>query len=184
MKHYVGTLGCVVTLLVAGCGGKQTVASKSAAAFDGAGGHVEHAAEPPAVTATSEHAAMPAMDHTTMPSMDHMTMPGMGHTKMPGMDHSTMAGMDHTTMAGMEHTTMPGMDHTTMAGMDHSTMPGMDHTTMPGMQHGSSTKAPTAIAPPITQPQPATLRPDAFDAPAPSSVEEAAKAHHGHGGAS
>jgi uncharacterized protein involved in copper resistance len=184
MKHYVRTLACVVTLLVAGCGGKQTVASKSAAAFDAAGGHVAPTAEPPAATATSEHAAMPGMDHSTMPAMDHTKMPGMEHAKMAGMDHTKMPGMDHTKMPGMDHTKMPGMDHTKMPGMDHTKMLAMDHSTMPGMQHGSSTNAPTVIAPPITQPQPATLRPDAFDAPAPSSVEEAARAHHGHGGMS
>jgi uncharacterized protein involved in copper resistance len=171
MKHYVRTLTCVVALFAAGCGGKQTMASKSAAAFDAAGGQVEHAAEPSAATeTTAEHAAMPRMDHATMPGMDHTKMPGM-----PVMDPMKMPGMDHTKTPGMDHTKMPG---------DHSTMAGMDHSTMPGMQHGSSPNAPTVIAPPITQPQPETLHPDEFDAPAPSSVEESAKAHHGHGGAS
>ena len=175
MKHHVRTFACVVALLIAGCGGKQTMASKSAAAFDAAGGHVEHAAaEPPAVTAMAdEHATMPGTDHSTMP------MPGVDHTKMPGMDHTKMARMDHTKMARMDHTKMAGMDHTKMPAMDHSTMAGMDHSTMPGMQHGASTKASAVIAPPITHTQPGALRPDEFDAPAPSSVEEAAKGHHG-----
>jgi hypothetical protein len=66
-----------------------------------------------------------------------------------------------------------------------ASMTGMDHSAMPGMQHGSPSAAPLTMAPPtsnaaIAASQPAvTLRADEFDAPAPSAVEEAAKAASG-----
>lgn len=194
MKHHIRTLWCGVVLLAAivmiACGGKQTMASKSAAAYDEAkkkgipiasGEHGGHSNESGAAT-----------DHAAMPGMDHGAMPGMGHAQMSGMDHSSMAGMDHSTMSGMKHGTaasgahdMAAMDHSTMTGMDHSKMAAMQHggsmAGMPGMQHGSPTAAPLVIAPPasnaaIAQTQPAaTLRTDEFDAPAPSAIEEAAK---------
>jgi uncharacterized protein involved in copper resistance len=233
MKRHVRALACGAALfaaiVAAGCGGKQTVASKSAAAFDEAkrkgipipaGEHGGHSAEagstpPPAATATdhvatgTDHAAMAPMDHRAMPGMDHRAMPGMDHSKMTGMPPSSsgaaahdMAGMDHSKMPVMQHGTaggavhtMPGMDHSAKAGMAHGAMPGMDHAkAMPGMQHGAPAAAPIDIAPPITnaaiaQTQPAAvLRPDDFDSPAPSSVDEAKKAaqpmpghHQGHG---
>jgi hypothetical protein len=239
MKYHIRTLACGAALLAAiavvACGGKQTMASKSAAAYDEAkkkgipieaGEHGGHSAEPVvAATSSAQTAAMPGMDHSTMARMDHSMMPGMQHVasgsgghEMAGMDHSAMAGMDHSKMpgmqhgtsgsgahgmAGMDHSKMPSMQHGTsgaaahdMAGMeDHSSMPGMAHgpttgtqqydRSMPGMQHGSPTAAPIVIAPPtsnaaIAQTQPAaTLRPDAFDAPAPAAVEEAAKGASG-----
>ncbi len=67
-----------------------------------------------------------------------------------------------------------------MAGMQH----GGTMAAMPGMQHGSQT-APIVIPPPtsnaaIAQMQPAaTLRPDELDAPAPTAIDEAAKAAAG-----
>lgn len=222
MKHYFRTLACGAALLAAigvgACGGKQTMASKSAAAYDEAkkkgipieagehGGHsTEAGAEPAAVDATTatDHATMPGMDHGTMAGMDHSKMPGMQHGRsgsgahdMAAMDHSAMAGMDHSKMPGMQHGAsgadahdMAGMNHSAMAGMDHSKMPGMQHSGsmagMSGMQHGSATAAPIVIAPPtsnaaIAQTQPAaTLRADEFDAPAPTSIQEAAKGASG-----
>jgi hypothetical protein len=231
MKHHFRTLACSAALLAAlgvvACGGKQTMASKSAAAYDEAkkkgipieaGEHGGHSVEPAgAATTSTETAAMPGMDHGAMPGMDHSTMAGMqqgasgssthdmagmDHSAMTGMDHSKMPGMKHGAtgsgahdmagMAGMDHSKMPGMQHGSaaagahdMAGMNPSAMPGMEHGSMPGMQHGSRTAAPIAIAPPtsnaaIAQTQPeATLRPDEFDAPAPTAIEEAAKAASG-----
>ena len=235
MKHQICTLACGAALLAASafiaCGGKQTMASKSAAAYDEAkkkgtpieaAEHGGHSAEPAdAATTTTLTATMPSMGHGGMPGMsqaqmnglDHSAMAGMDHSKMPGMNHDTgspgargMAGMDHSAMAGMDRSKMLGMQHGVatagppeMAGMAHSTMPGMEHgsmpgmqqggamAAMPGMQHGSSQAAPFAIPPltsnaSIAQTQPAaTLRPDEFDAPAPSAVEEAAKGASGMG---
>jgi uncharacterized protein involved in copper resistance len=211
MKHPIRTLACGGALLAAigviACGGKQTMASKSAAAYDEAkkkgipieaGEHGGHAAEPPGTATTStKTAAMPGMDHSSMAGMDHSKMPGMKH-KAAGSSAHDMTDMDHSSMAGMDHSKMPGMQHGSaaagthdMAGMNHSPMPGMEHGSMSGMQHGgtmaamqrhSQTAAPMAIAPPasnaaIAQTQPAaTLRPDAFDAPSPAAIDEAAKA--------
>ena len=240
MKHHVRTIVHGTALLVGiammlgACGGKQTMASKSAAAYDEArkkglpvsadehGGHeAGRAAEPVPTTsaATSEHGSMPGMDHSGMAGMDHSQMTATGHAGMPGMQHGggnksqhEMPGMDHSGMPGMDHSHMSGMQHGSktasahsMAGMDHSSMAGMDHAQMSGMQHGSAgqphdmsamqhgsmagmqhgSAAPLAIAPPtsnsaIAQTQPAsTLRRDEFDAPAPSAIDEAAKAAGG-----
>jgi hypothetical protein len=182
MKHHIRTLACGAALLAAigvvACGGKQTMASKSAAAYDEAkkkgipieaGEHGGHSAEPAgAATTSTETAAMPGMDHGAMPGMDHSAMAGMDHSKMPGMQHGSAAAGSHE-----------------MPGMNHSAMPGMEHGSMPSMQHGSQAAAPIAIAPPtsnaaIAETQPAvTLRPDEFDVPAPTAIEEAAKAASG-----
>ena len=166
MKHYIrrsaagSSIAIALLLFVVACGGKETVASKSAAAFREAqkkgtpiggeahGGHAGGEAQ----------ATMTGMDHSTMTGMDHSTMTGSG--AMAGMDHSkmqpgqSMAGMDHSkmqpgqSMAGMDHSkmqpgeSMAGMDHSkmqpgeSMAGMNHSkmqpgqSMAGMDHSKM------------------------------------------------------
>ena len=147
---------------------------------------------------TKNSGPMPGMDHSKMPvtsmsKMDHSKMTG---GSMPGMDHSkmqsgSMSGMDHSnmnsgSMAGMDHSkmssaSMPGMDHSKMKsgalpmpGMDHSTaagesMAGMGHSTTPGaVQNGSATVSGTTPS--------QTLSMDAFDAPASTSLNEAAKA--------
>jgi hypothetical protein len=180
MKPHTRALTCGAALLAAivmiACGGKQTLASKSAAAYDEAkkkgipiafGEHGGHSAEAGAEATAPEHAAMPNMDHSSMAGMDHM--------KMPGMKHDSPAAVAHD-MAGMHHSTQ-----------SHD-MAGMSHDAMPGMTHGSMPASAIVIAPP-----PTTLGPDEFDAPAPTSIEEAAKAssppnapptHHHHGGAS
>jgi hypothetical protein len=174
MKHHIRRIVCGAALLAAvaivACGGKQTMASKSAAAFDEAekkgipiatgehGGHsTEAGAEPSAdtVTTVSGHAAMPRMDHGAMAGMDHSKMPGMKHASsaagahdMAGMDHSKMLGMKHDSAAAGAHD-MAGMDHSKMAGMQPGAsgaathdMAGMDHSAMPGMSHGSMTGMP------------------------------------------
>ena len=154
------------------------------------------------MTATS-HAGMPGMQHGggnkpqhEMAGMDRSSMPGMNHSQMTGMQHGGKTASAHG-MAGMSRSSMPGMDHAQMSGMQHGSagqphdMGAMQHGSMAGMQHGSMTNmqhgsaAPLAIAPPtsnssIAQTQPAsTLRQDEFDAPAPSAVDEAAKAAGG-----
>jgi len=150
-------LAALLPIVLAACGGKESMASKSAAAYDAAqknGGHA--AAETPSA---SDHATMTAMDHATM---DHAAM-----------DHAAMdhAAMDH---AQMQHGTTTTMAHSTM---DHSQMPNMDHSQMPGMQHSASpaavavvTEAPRSSAE-MARIQPgATLRADEFDAPAPAAA--------------
>ena len=162
MKHYMrrsatGSLIAIALLLsVLACGGKQTVASKSAAAFreaqtkgtpPGGEAHGGHSAAG-ATDSAGDHATMTGMDHSTMTGMDHSTMTG-GTGAMAGMDHSKnqpgqpMAGMDHSKMQTGQQP-MAGMDHSKMqtgqqplAGMDHSKMQtgqqpmaGMDHSKM------------------------------------------------------
>jgi hypothetical protein len=165
------------TLFALSCGGKQSMASKSAAAYRdavakgipvGSGEHGGHAA---AVESSAEagggHDNMAGMDHS---QMQHGSSSSMA--SMPGMQHGStagMSGMDHSKMHGSSQsmTKMPGMQHGSMAemsGMDHSqmqhgstgakaTMPGMQHgsmpgmSNMPGMQHGATAVAPVPPAP-------------------------------------
>lgn len=209
MKHHIRTLTCGVALLAAiiatGCGGKQTMASKSAAAFDeakrkgipiAAGEHGGHSTGQPAAATDTTHAEMPGMDHGAMPGMDHSQMTTTDHAPMSGMDHSAMAGLDHSKMPGMQHSAAGAAAHD-MPGMDHSAMAGMDHSKTAGMRHGAATAARLIIAAPTTnaamaQTQPAaTLKADDFDAPAPTAIDEAKKAaqppsehHHENGAAS
>jgi len=170
MKHPIlrpavaSMLAIALILVVSACGGKQTVASKSAAAFR----DTQQKGTPPG---GDSHGGHSASGDSTMPAADHSTMTGGGGTDTAGMDHSKMqngqstAGMDHSqmqsgqSMAGMDHSkmqngqSMAGMDHSkmksgqSMAGMDHSkmqsgqSMAGMDHSkmqsgqSMAGMDH-------------------------------------------------
>jgi Heavy metal binding domain len=100
-----------------------------------------------------------------------------------------MAGTGHSTRTGMDHSSMPGM-----AGMDHSAMAGMNHTqTQPAAGTPPVVPGAPKTSAEIARTQPAaTLQPDAFDAPAATSVSESQKAaggagghagHAGHGGA-
>ncbi len=188
-----------LVLFVTSCGGKQTVASRSAEAFREA----QQKGTPMGGDSHGGHSAGESTDSSSMKSGD---MAGMDHSKMKsgdvaGMDHSRMksgdmAGMDHSKMkssdmAGMDHSRMKSSD---MAGMDHSKMKsgdmaGMDHGSMPGMQPGAS--EPATMKVPATNSEmkrvsPATtLATDDFDAPSPVSVAESTKTvqsggHEGH----
>jgi uncharacterized protein involved in copper resistance len=188
MKHQVRTIACgaalaaAVGFMIAGCGGKQTMASKSAAAYDearekgipmSAGEHGGHAEVPAAESAAT------SVTQSAMPGMDHSQMSGMNHTQMPGMQHGGATTAEHD-MTGMEHGSMAGMDHSRMTGMEHSSMAGMDHSTMSGMQHAPPA-APVGSTPPrtntaIAQTPADTLKADALDTAVPTSVNEAAKA--------
>ena len=183
----------IATAVLVGCGGKQSVASKSAAAYREAvekgipvegGGH-EHGATGKNMNGM-EHSDMKGMPN--MPGMQHGSMQGMKN--MPGMQHGSMQGM--ANMPGMQHgsmqgmANMPGMQHGSMQGM--ANMPGMQHgsmqgmANMPGMKHGSPSAASVIIAGPstnsaIAQLSPSsTLKEDALDAPKPVAVEEAKRA--------
>jgi hypothetical protein len=197
MKVHTRTHSCAAAILATmlvlpSCGIRQTIASKSAAAYDEAkkkgipiqegahGGH-EAASEPPA------EGPMAGMDQPSMPgmpAMDHSNMNGMQHGStpathdMPGMDHSNMSDMQHGSTSATHD--MPGMDHSKISGIQRGSMTGMS-----GMHHGSSPATPLVIAPPssnaeIARTEPAvTLRPDDFDAPAPASMDDAARATAG-----
>jgi hypothetical protein len=203
-----GTLLATMAMTLFACGGRETTASKSAGAYDEAkkkgipiaagehGGHVaDAAAEQPAATPANDagHSAIAGMDHSTMTGMDHSNTRA-AEPQMSGMDHSAMAGMDHSKVSAMQHSSsaagthhMAGMDYAAMPGMAHGSMTGMQRggstTAMPGMQHGSTIS--TVVEPPTTNAaiakiQPAaTLRPDDFDAAAPTAIDEAAKAASG-----
>ncbi|MFP5247023.1 MAG: hypothetical protein ACLGH0_10055, partial [Thermoanaerobaculia bacterium] len=118
--------------------------------------------------------------HHDAASVDHAAM-GHGATA----DHTAHAGHAATPRAGA-HDQHAGMQHTTpVAGADpHAQHGATPATTDPHAQHrmAPAPAAPVAISVPrsnaeIRAMQPsATLKPDAFDAPAPVSVGEAAKA--------
>jgi hypothetical protein len=182
MKHHLRPFACAAALLAAmatiaiGCGGKQTMASKSAAAYD-------EAKKKGIPIAAGEHGGHSnAVQPATTPAAktDHDAMPGIAHASMPGMQHGSAATSPHA-MAGMDRAAMPGMAHGSMAGIQHDG----SMVAMAGMQHSSASAPPTVIAPPVTnaaiaQTQPAvTLSADEFDAPAPTAIEEAAKAASG-----
>lgn len=146
--------------------------------------------------------AMPGMDHSQMAGQGQEKAPGgsmkaMDHSTMPVPKRGGgMAGMDHSAMGHGSNAPMKGMDHSAkagsspaggMAGMDHSamghgsstpsTMKGMDHSAM-GHQAGM----PTTMTPPKPEPATATatsqqprgtLRPDANDGPAATSISDA-----------
>ena len=161
MKHHDRTfagaaalLAAIAAMSFAGCGGKQTMASKSAAAYDEAkkkgipiaagehGGHSNAAAQPAATPAAeTDHDAMTGMDHSAMTGMDHSAMSGMAQSKMPRMQHGSSATSPHA-MAGMDRAAMPGTAHASMPGMQHDG----SMAAMPGMRHGSAATSPHAMA--------------------------------------
>jgi uncharacterized protein GlcG (DUF336 family) len=148
---------------LAACGQKETMASKSAAAYR------EAQAEAVPVAVVHDHA-----QHTATSHMDHSTMTSMDHATMTHADHATM--VDHSTMTDMEHSAAAHSGHT--AAPDHAAMPGMH-------QHATPAAATTVTVAPRSTPDihridpAATLSADEFDAPAPTSVEEARKAAGG-----
>lgn len=181
-----------LSLTVAGCGGNDTMASKSAAAFEEAkrkgvslsgSAHGGHAVGTAHDQGSSDHSKMPGMSGSGTSGMDHSKMAGTSGSSMKGMDHSKMAGMSGSGMKGMDHSKMPGMSGSSMSGMDHSKMPGtsgssmkgMDHSKTPamsGMQHGSMSGMSQSEQALPDEPA-ATLSPDPLDAPAQTSVIEA-----------
>lgn len=204
-----------LVLLVAACGGKQSVASKSAQAYSEAqakgvavgGGHehgehgaaagsataaVDHGAHAEHATTTNAHAehatdAHASMDHAAHRTADDGTHDGhraaathAGHTASGATEHAGHAAPAATGHAGhtasAAPTTHAGHGTATTAGQhaQHqqpgttatSADPHAGHTARGGMPRAGAQEA----RPPIA------LTPDAFDAPAASSVAEAAKA--------
>lgn len=170
-----GALLLASALLVFACGRKETMASKSAAAYRDAqakgipvtGGH-EHGGHETATTTTG----MEPMDHSahstgTDPHAGHnMTADGMAdhtaHGAMSATDHATMshggaagAHAGHTAAGGTAtkhsaHRTMTAADHAAMghgtANDAHAAMTGTAADQHAGMQHGTSTPAVNAHA--------------------------------------
>jgi hypothetical protein len=175
-------VGLIALAALLGCGREENVASKSAAAFEEARKRGEtfggdgHAHGHGATSSDGEH-EMPGIAQESGGAAG-MAMEGMDHSGMAmGKEHSgkAMQGMDHSGMAmGKEHSgkAMEGMDHSEMAmGKDQSgkAMEGMDHS---GMAMGGAKPSTEPVA--VATGQPAiTLRPDALDSPAPTSVQDA-----------
>ena len=150
-------------LALAACGGHQTTASKSAAAFDAA---VQKGEIPAAGAAHGGHGRAAHADSSPAASDNNASsMAGMDHSRMPGMETASRA----RPKAGAG---------SSMAGVDHSAMPGMDHTNMaapPAMKMAPPAPEPPA-APAKPGPTAATLRPNELDQPPVTSLREAARA--------
>jgi hypothetical protein len=195
----------ILSLAAVSCGGDTSMASKSAAAYQEAkakglpmgGGHDhaghEVAADSPSAPSPTDHSVHATMDHSAQPTMDHSAHATMDHSGHATMDHSAHGTMDHSAHATMDHAAHATMDHSALATTDHSahaaTVPAAA-TSPSGDPHAAHRPSPvTGAAPPspvdLTKLKPSsTLRPDPFDAPAPKSLSEAAKAqaggHSGH----
>jgi hypothetical protein len=230
----------VSTLLLLACGGDQSTASKSAAAYREAqakgipvggghdhGGHqtatpasnaaqVDHSAHGTAADPHAGHdmTAAGAGDHAahgTTPAADHAAM-GHGAGAGAATDHRAHGAARAVDHAAMGHGTADHARHqtTSRAGGAHdghraAPTPGA-HDQHAGMQHGTTTAGAdphaqhrqAAAGAPADHAQhattgadvrsarlPSTLQSDAFDAPAATSISEAAKAaqdgeHEGH----
>lgn len=152
---YVGLLAAAA--LAPGCGGDQTTASKSAAAFDEA---QRKGAAPSGGEAHGQHGA--AEDTKAGSAARHdAPAPHTGHDTQGGPQAprkaSDMAGMDHANMPGMAgaHASRPGTGsaraqphaghaNAPTAGTDHSNMPGMAgaHGVRPGSTAAGATRQP------------------------------------------
>ena len=202
---FAGGLAAFVAL--AGCGGEQSVASRSAAAFleaqkkgetfeDTGHSHGGHAAADASAGAAdhadhaNHEAATPGHDHGEAgASPDHSAM---GHGSQA---HAGHAGMDH----GQSHQghAEPGKAMGQSAGQDEHSGHAGHSPAQGGMEPATAATASKAAAPG----QPAgTLKPDALDAPAATSVADAQRSaeiaeemsgagsqgahggHEGHGG--
>jgi heavy metal-binding protein len=178
-----------LAVLLAACGGKQTMASRSAAAFREAGtkdvpvasdrGHVH---EQPVATDTSQTAAHAG--HATTPA-DHAAM---GHAPAAGPSHAGHSAARPGAASHSEHRPSNATSAPPQHDQHAAAEKPMDHG---AMAHGSAPAANLALGAPLSsadmasvQP-PATLRADELDAPAPISAAEAAKpvsdaGHEGH----
>jgi uncharacterized protein involved in copper resistance len=174
MQTISRTFACAALIALTACGGKQSMASKSAAAF-------QEAQKKGIPVSAGEHGGHAGEETTTMPSEhDGMDHAAVGHAAMNhvAMDHGAMnhVAMDHGTM---DHA---AMDH---GSMQHEQMTGMQHGAMPGMSHGATANVDVNIEAPrsnsaIANIQPAaTLRSDEFDAPATTTGDAPhGKEHH------
>lgn len=152
--------------------------------------HSAHGATADAHAGHDMNAGGMAMDHN---AMGHDMSAGNAHAQHGGTsaasgghahDMSGTAAVQHATM--QHGATATGSDAHAGHAQTTTGMAGMDHS-----QHGAvatpiAANAPRSNADIRSIQPPATLQPDAFDAPAPVSVNEAAKAgqsrgHEGHG---
>ncbi|HVE70523.1 MAG TPA: heavy metal-binding domain-containing protein [Thermoanaerobaculia bacterium] len=159
-------------------------------------GSVDHAAMGHGTTGTGvmDHAAMGHVATSRTGATDHAAMghgatPRAGATDHAAMGHRSTPRAGTTDHAAMGHGTTPTAAATDHAAMGHGTTPTAATTDHAAMGHGTTgtAGAPVIASAPrsnteMQRVQPsATLRRDAFDAPAPVAVSEAAKAAQGGG---
>lgn len=165
MNRFVYLL--MMTLVVCGCGGKETIASKSAAAFREA-----HKQGKPLGPAEHGHGALTPSDSSD--AVDHAAL---GHTDTAPADH---AAMGHGTAPQMDHASMSHAAPTagTMRGMDHSRM---GHAT-PATQTPGSPHAGHVMPPQTGQPQTGQTQTGvhAGHAVPPQTAQAQTGAHAGH----
>jgi hypothetical protein len=147
----------VVAILFAGCGGEDSVASRSAKAYDEAkrkgtpvgGGHdhADHKATP-AASSTSDHSAHAGMDHSSnaggAPHHEGMTH-GAGAGDHSAMGHEATA-VDHSAMGHAAAGDHSAMGHEATA-VDHSAMGhGATQSGHSAMKHGSAARGHSTMA--------------------------------------
>jgi hypothetical protein len=197
----IALLACAV--LAGACSRRQTVASKSAAAYDeavekglpigsGHGGHRHGAVGSPSGEETPDAAANPMsgmdhVDHSPSAGADDHSMTGIDASKIDGRDRGSVPAMDHSSMAGHDRAARANGDHSKVDG-EHSKMTGSGKHPTAETEHFEKTAPDSSSNAEIVELDPAaTLRQDGLDAPAPRSVSEAQKAgvaaHSDHGGA-
>ncbi len=194
MNSHSRTIVCAASLLIlAACGGKDSVASKSAAAYREAqakgipvgGGHTQHESAATATSAATDHSAHGTMDHsahtaTTDHSAHRATTDHSAHAAATdSVDHAAMghgtAASAHSVHAaasapaGAGHAQHGGGHAATASpGGGHAAhataSPSASHDQHATMQHGST---PSAAADPHAQHRTTATTPTA--APAPSS---------------
>jgi len=160
MKPDIRTLACAALIFLAACGGRQTMASKSARAFEKTGGRMERAAH--------QH-GLPGSPVSQLPG-DERAMQHDGHAGAAPHDAMKHDAMQHDTVkhdrtqrgATMQH----DMPHHTAQPRDRATAQPMhhDHAAQPRNREPAQPTDPASI-----------LKQDEFDAPAPRSVSEAKK---------
>jgi hypothetical protein len=175
----------------AGCGGNQTTASKSAAAFDeaqrkgvtptageahGHDGEAEGTKRGPAAGSGEMPPAHSGHDSGTSSARSGRSRAGMDHSNMPGMATAHGAHQGSIAAGTPGHARAPQANAPTTR-MDHASMPGMDHSAMVQPSAGTAPpipERPAAVASPEQLVD--TLRPNALDVPEPTAVREAARA--------
>ena len=87
-RHFSFSAACAAIVIMAACGGKQSMASKSANAYRDAVAR----GIPVAAGGHGGHMATPAGDSSAMPGMDHGSMAGMDMSQSRSKQTSAMAG--------------------------------------------------------------------------------------------
>jgi hypothetical protein len=190
MNRYGLALASAALLLAGACGGKETapVVSTAAEADHAAMDHSKHGA-----AAAHDHAAM---GHGATSTAGHAAT---AHGTSEHAEHAGHAGHAATDHRATQHGSTDHSAHSNTAAPDEAAAHAQHgQTAAPSPAHAGhampsaptpnvALNAPTSNAEISRVAPQSTLRPDAFDAPAPSAVSEAQKAaapanpHAGHG---